>query len=227
MIRFDIRFRGPRGGRGLENIAQLPLEEGQPPLETEQGEQNYPLTIDLTPTELHGVIGIPLLFPKFLMPSWNEAQWKTFCEEAIDMIYGSIQEFFIQSTSLSLANMHKKEILADADSIVVDFRGDLFNGVLPIDQGGFKIGIYRKSNDWPVWLDVAPTFDLALQSANTIKQETGITNLVSAGKLTNILEFRGNNYSKFINSDSLIPIVALVSLVVGIIIGLLLCKFLF
>jgi hypothetical protein len=42
------------------------------------------------------------------MPCWNEAQWKTFCEEAIDMIYSSTQEFFIQSTSLSLANMHKR-----------------------------------------------------------------------------------------------------------------------
>jgi hypothetical protein len=172
------------------------------------------------------VISIPLLFPKFVMPCWNEAQWKTFCEEAIDMIYSSTQEFFIQSTSLSLANMHK-DILADADSIVVDFRGDLFNGVLPIDRGGFKIGIYRKSNDWPVWLDIAPTFDLALKSANTIKKETGITSVVSAGKLSSILEFRRNKYSEFINSDSLIPIVALVSLVVGIIIGLLLCKFLF
>jgi len=57
--------------------------------------------------------------------------------------------------------------------------------------GGYKVGVYRSGNNWPVWLGIQPTYDLALKEAESIRAEAELPknkSITATGKLSNVLK---------------------------------------
>jgi hypothetical protein len=52
-------------------------------------------------------------------------------------------------------------------------------------------GVYRSGNNWPVWVSIQPTYDLALKEAEKIRIEAGLPkgkSITAAGALSNFLK---------------------------------------
>jgi hypothetical protein len=114
-------------------------------------------------------------------------------DSEIGFFHNFVDEAVVQCLSLALVSNHERRtgILRTTDEVVVDFRGDLPNKYLPMMSGGYKVGVYRSGNDWPVWLSIQPTYDLALKEAESIRAEANLPknkSVAAAGALANYLK---------------------------------------
>ncbi|HEV2594891.1 MAG TPA: hypothetical protein VGU01_06800 [Sphingomicrobium sp.] len=159
----------------------------------ESGEHLRPLSLEVEASDDHGIITIPVRLPRYLMPEWSQDDWSKFIGGEIGFFHSFVDEAVVQCLSLALAanDERRKEILREADGVVVDFRGDLPNAYLPMMSGGYKVGIYRSGNRWPLWLSIQPTYDLALKEAESIRAEANLPkgkSATAAGRLANFLK---------------------------------------
>jgi hypothetical protein len=141
----------------------------------------------------HGIITVPVRLPRYLMPEWSQADWMKFIDSEIGLFHSFVDEAVVQCLSLALVadDDMRKNILRTADQVVVDFRGDLPNKYLVMMLGGYKVGVHRSGNNWPVWLSIQPTYDLALKEAERIRAEAGLPknkSITAAGKLSDFLK---------------------------------------
>jgi len=183
-------------GKGLiarfepsERVTDIHLRQTQ----LEPGEHRRELSIAAEVSRDHGIITVPVRLPRYLMPEWSQADWTKFIDDEIGFFHNFVDEAVVQCLSLALvaADDRRKEILRTADEVVVDFRGDLPNKYLMMVLGGYKVGVYRSGNNWPVWLGIQPTYDLALKEAERIRVEAGLPknkSITAAGKLSSFLK---------------------------------------
>lgn len=139
----------------------------------------------------HGIITVPVRLPRYLMPEWSQANWMKFIDSEIVLFHKFVDEAVVQCLSLALVadDNQRKHILRTANEVVLDFRGDLPNKYLAMTLGGYKVGVYRSGNNWPVWLSVQPTYDLALKEAERIRAEAGLPknrSITATGMLANL-----------------------------------------
>jgi hypothetical protein len=163
----------------------------QPPLEP--GEHRRELRVEAEVSRDHGIITVPVRLPRYLMPEWSQADWMKFIDSEVGFFHNFVDEAVVQCLSLALVadDDRRKEILRTANEVVVDFRGDLPNKYSAMMLGGYKIGVYRSGNNWPVWLSIQPTYDLALKEAENIRAEAGLPknkSITATGKLSNFLK---------------------------------------
>jgi len=139
----------------------------------------------------HGLLTIPLRLPRYLMPGWGQKEWASFIDSEVGFFYNAIDEAVVLCLSLAIADNEsfQSEVLRTANEVVIDFRGDLPNKYLAMVLGGYKVGVYRSGNNWPIWLSIQPTYDLALKEAEKIRAEAGLPRkaIVSTGALQNFL----------------------------------------
>jgi hypothetical protein len=153
------------------------------------GEHRRELTVEAEVSRDHGIITVPVRLPRHLMPEWSQADWMKFIDSEIGFFHSFVDEAVVQCLSLALVanDDRRKEILRTANEVVLDFRGDLPNMFLPMMLGGYKVGVYRSGNSWPVWLSIQPTYDLALKEAERIRAEAGLPknkSITAVGKLS-------------------------------------------
>ncbi len=185
---FKVRF--VPDGRGL--VAHFDfgtLQQYRP----EPGEHRRELMVEAEVSRDHGIITVPVRLPRYLKPEWSQHDWMKFIDGEIGFFHNFVDEAVVQCLSLALVAEDDKraDILRTADEVVVDFRGDLPNKYLPMMLGGYKIGVHRSGNNWPVWLSIQPTYDLALKEAESIAAEAGLPktkSITAAGKLSNFLK---------------------------------------
>jgi hypothetical protein len=127
------------------------------------------------------------------MPEWGEAEWAKLLDEETGFFHGTIDEAVVQTLSLAITNHkdHRAEVLRTANEVVIDFRGDLPNKYLAMMLGGYKVGVYRSGNNWPIWLSIQPTYDLAVKEAESIAAEAGLPkgkSVSAVGALSNFLK---------------------------------------
>jgi hypothetical protein len=127
------------------------------------------------------------------MPEWSQADWVKFIDGEIGFFHNFVDEAVVQCLSLALveADDRRKEILRTANEVVIDFRGDLPNKYLAMMLGGYKVGVYRSGNNWPVWLGIQPTYDLALKEAESIRAEAELPknkSITATGALSSFLK---------------------------------------
>src|SRR5947209_5140685 len=174
----------PDENRGLKPRYQNPSGWEDRP---EPGERRAPITCEVEVTREHGVMTFPVRLPRYLMPEWSQEEWGDFIESQIGFLHNFTDEAVVQCLSLALCSLpdRRKEILGTANGIVIDFRGDLPNMYLPMMLGGYKIGVYRSGNNWPIWIGIQPTYDLALKEAESIRVEAGLpkNSVTAAGAL--------------------------------------------
>jgi hypothetical protein len=149
------------------------------------------MELDAELSKDHGILTVPLRFPRYLMPGWGQKEWASFIDGEIGFFYNTIDEAVVLCLSLAIADNEsfRSEVLRTANEVVIDFRGDLPNKYLAMVLGGYKIGVYRSGNNWPIWLSIQPTYDLALKEAEKIREEAGLPRkaIVSTGALQNFL----------------------------------------
>jgi hypothetical protein len=159
----------------------------------EPGEHRRELRVEAEVSRDHGIITVPVRLPRYLMPEWSQADWTNFIDSEIGFFHNFVDEAVVQCLSLALvaADDRRKEILRTANEVVVDFRGDLPNMYSPMVLGGYKVGVYRSGNNWPIWLSIQPTYDLALKEAESIRADAGLPknkSITATGTLANFLK---------------------------------------
>ncbi len=158
----------------------------------EPGEKRRELMIEAEVSPDHGIMTVPVRLPRYLRPEWSQADWNKFVDGEIGLLLNFVDEAVVQGLSLALVadNDIRKSILRTGDEVVIDFRGDLPNKYLPMVLGGYKVGVYRSGNNWPAWLSIQPTYDLALKEAESIRTEAGLPkkSITTTGKLSNFLK---------------------------------------
>jgi hypothetical protein len=184
-----VRFV-PNGGGLVAHFDLGALHQYQ----LDPGEHRRELMVEAEVSRDHGIITVPVRLPRYLMPEWSQADWIKFIDSEIGLFHSSVDEAVVQCLSLALVadDDRRKEILRAADEVVIDSRGDLPNKYLPMMLGGYKVGVYRSGNRWPVWLGIQPTYDLALKEAESIRAEAGLPknkSITVAGKLSDYLNY--------------------------------------
>jgi hypothetical protein len=186
--RYQHVIRFVPDGKGLKPRYQNPSGYEEDP---EVGECRAEVRCEAEVSRDHGVMTFPVRLPRYLMPEWSQDEWASFIESQIGFFHNFTDEAVVQCLSLALCSRseRRKEILSTANGIVIDFRGDLPNMYLPMMLGGYKIGVYRSGNDWPIWLSIQPTYDLAIKEAESIRVEAGLPkkSVTAAGALSNFL----------------------------------------
>ncbi|MGY8664144.1 hypothetical protein Q3C01_17500 [Bradyrhizobium sp. UFLA05-109] len=190
---FNVRFSP--NGKGLVARFDAPehMRARTGPAPAEPGEHCRELSLDADASRDHGIITLPVRLPRYLMPEWSQDDWSEFVDSEIGFFYNFVDEAVVQCLSLALAANDERriEILRTADDVVVDFRGDLPNKYLPMMSGGYKVGVHRSGNSWPIWLSIQPTYDLALKKAESIRAEANLPKnkpVTAAGALANYLK---------------------------------------
>jgi hypothetical protein len=163
----------------------------QTSLEPEEHRRELSIAADVSRD--HGIITVPVRLPRYLMPEWSQADWSKFVNNEIGYFHNFVDEAVVQCISLALVadGGRRKEIVRTANEVVVDFRGDLPNAYLAMTLGGYKIGVYRSGNNWPIWLGIQPTYDLALKEAESIRAEAELPkdkSIIATGALSNFLK---------------------------------------
>jgi hypothetical protein len=143
----------------------------------------------------HGVVTIPVRLPRHLAPHWSPDAWEVFFRREANFLCSHIDESLLLYLSLAMSQEqgHRRQLLKDAEQVVIDFRGDLPNKLLPMTLGGYKIGVYRRGQDWPAWLSIQPSQVDAFAEARRIRQEAGLAKskawLAPVGKLRGFVQF--------------------------------------
>jgi hypothetical protein len=142
-----------------------------------------------------------------------------------------MDECVVQGLSLAIVSdaERRKAVLQDAEQVVIDYRGDLPNLYLPMMLGGYKVGVYRRGNSWPIWMSIQPTYDLALKEAEKLREQVGIPQsdkaIVAVEELANSVKVKRDykGLVGFIQSDESfvknIRSVLTLSIGVGILVG--------
>jgi hypothetical protein len=155
----------PLNSDGLETVRFIPERRGlkalfaspySPPRSDSIHEAT--LSVDAELTSDHGVIAIPVRLPRYLMPEWTQQQWGELINCELGFFHNFVDETVAQGLSLAIINDkdRRAEVLRTANEVLIDFRGDLPNKYLPMMLGGYKIGVYRSGNNWPIWLSKQP-----------------------------------------------------------------------
>lgn len=171
---------------------------------TDSDEAVREINLDLSPSQSHGIIYLPLRFPKFLAPAWKDKQWDAFLDEHLNAISDTMDEYLVQTTSLCIAESNRDELLRSTESVVIDVRGALWNRYSPSVLEGFKIGVYRSGTGWPAWLNIEPTVDRALGTARKVCAEAGLDpkkSIQLIGKAKNLGSAAGLGFDAFIYSS--------------------------
>jgi len=180
---WKIRFSPESDGLTTKNLR---LRSG----EIRSGEYDRSLSIRVDASRDHGLMTVPIRLPRYLMPQWSTDDWIDFIDEEIDFFNRCVDECTVQYLSLAIVakEERKREILKEAEQVVIDFRGDLPNRCLALMLGGYKVGVNRKGHDWPIWLSIQPTYDLAIDEGMKIRKEANISKpndtLLAIGALT-------------------------------------------
>jgi hypothetical protein len=191
----NVRF--VPSGDGLAARFEAAIHETNPrkvnPAPLGPGEHLRLLSLGVEATQDHGIMTIPVRLPRYLMPEWSQDDWSKFIGSQIGFFHQLVDEAVVQCLSLALAanDERRTEILRKADGVVVDFRGDLPNAYLPMMSGGYKVGVYRSGNGWPIWLSIQPTYDLALKEAESIRASANLPkgkSVTAAGRLASFLK---------------------------------------
>jgi len=133
------------------------------------------LQIDFDVTDSHGIMSFDLLFPKFIHPTFSNDEWKALLNKNQSAILSTIQEYLIQTVSLISTYHSKEDILLGADSVVIDLRGALGREHMKgADDEGFKVGVYKANTNWPSWVYIQPTIDLAIERGAELADECNI-----------------------------------------------------
>jgi hypothetical protein len=198
------RFRFVPNGKGLDARYEIPRFSPTP---LEPGEYSREITLGVEASQDHGIITVPVRLPRYLMPGWSQDDWSQFIDSEVGFVHKFVDEAIVQCLSLALVadSDRRKEILRTADEVVVDFRGDLPNKYLPMMLGGYKVGVYRSGNKWPVWLSIQPTYDLAHKEAERIRTEAGLPknkSITAAGKLADYLNVKTPLGSPILSSSA-------------------------
>jgi hypothetical protein len=88
--------------------------------------------------------------------------------------------------------------------------------------GGYKVGVHRSGNSWPIWLSIQPTYDLASKEAESIRTEANLPkkkSVTAVGALANYLK-SGLGSPILSNSPSEIGIRGWIAIAAVTIIGL-------
>lgn len=190
---YENEMRFVRERRGLKSQYQQPSGFVD---NLEAGERRARLSCEVEVSRDHGVMTFPVRLPRYLMPEWSQEEWGSFIESEIRFLHDFTDEAVVQCLSLALCSQseRRKDILSTTNGIVIDFRGDLPNKYLAMMLGGYKVGIYRSGNNWPIWLSIQPTYDLALAEAESIRAETGLpkSSITAVGALANFLNCKTN-----------------------------------
>jgi hypothetical protein len=186
---FKVRFVPKDKGLTARFEPEASFRTRQP----EPGEYDRKLSVAVEASRDHGIVTIPVRLPRYLMPEWSQAEWSRLVDYEIGFFHNFVDEAVVQCLSLALVanDDRRKEILRTANEVVVDFRGDLPNKYLPMMLGGYKIGVYRSGNNWPIWLSIEPTYDLAQLKAESIRTEAGLPkdkSITATGALANYLK---------------------------------------
>ncbi|MDO9298659.1 hypothetical protein [Bradyrhizobium sp.] len=176
----------------LSKFFEDTVRETMRPAPLGAGEHRRELSLGVDASQDHGIITIPVRLPRYLMPDWSQEDWSKFIDGEIGFFHNFVDETVVQCLSLALAanDERRAEILRTADEVVVDFRGDLPNKYLPMILGGYKVGVHRSGNSWPIWLSIQPTYDLASKKAESIRAEANLPknkSVTAAGALANYL----------------------------------------
>jgi hypothetical protein len=192
---FKVRFVPERKGliahfESRERVAYLGIVRQT---QLEPGEHRRELSVAADVSQDHGIITVPVRLPRYLMPEWSQADWMKFIDSERGFLHSFVDEAVVQCLSLALVadDDRRKEILRTANEVVIDFRGDLPNKYLPMMLGGYKVGVHRSGNNWPIWLSIQPTYDLALKEAESIRAEAGLPknkSITATGALANFLK---------------------------------------
>ena len=180
-------------GKGMVTRFQSPDRDTKYGASREPGELRRELSVNAETSQYHGIITVPVRLPRYLMPEWSTHDWSQFVDSEIGFFHNFVDEAIVQCLSLALVGdkERRKEIMRTANEVVIDFRGDLPNKYLAMMLGGYKVGVYRSGNNWPVWMSIQPTYDLALKEAEAIRVEVGLPkgkSITSAGALSNFLK---------------------------------------
>lgn len=159
----------------------------------EVGQYDRNLAIRVEASRDHGLITVPIRLPRHLMPEWSTQDWINFIDGEVRWLTAGLDECAVLNLSLAIADVEerRRNLLKEAKQVVIDFRGDLPNGHLPMMLGGYKVGIYRSGNYWPIWLSIQPTYDLAIREAESICEEARISksdpSIIAVGKLADVV----------------------------------------
>ena len=134
------------------------------------------LEIDAEITRDHGTMNVPVRLPRHLMPEWSQEEWDSFITSELGMFSDFVDEAIVVGLSLAIASRDKlrKEVLQASNAVVIDFRGDIPNGWFAMMWGGYKIGVYRSGQGWPIWMSIAPTYDLAIEEEKKLRDQAGL-----------------------------------------------------
>ena len=150
------------------------------------------MDLDAEVSKDHGLLTIPLRLPRYLMPEWGHEEWAKLIDGEGGFFHNAMDEALVICLSLAIADnkSFRSEVLRTASEVVIDFRGDLPNKYLAMVLGGYKVGVYRSGNNWPIWLSIQPTYDLAVKEAEKIRDEAGLPKkaIVPAGALADFLK---------------------------------------
>lgn len=142
----------------------------------------------------HGIMTVPVRLPRHLMPEWSQEEWDSFIADELGMFYNFVDEAVVIGLSLAIASKTtlRKEVLQTANGVAMDFRGDVPNGWFGMMWGGYKIGVYRSGQGWPIWMSIAPTYDLAIDEAKKLSDEAGLPKkaIQATGALLNSLKVK-------------------------------------
>jgi hypothetical protein len=145
------------------------------------------MVLDAELSKDHGLLTIPLRLPRYLMPEWGQEEWAKLIDGEGSFFYNAMDEALVLCLSLAIADNQdfRSAVMRTASEVVIDFRGDLPNKYLPMMLGGYKVGVYRNGNNWPIWLSIQPTYDLALKEAEKIRDEAKLPQkaIISTGAL--------------------------------------------
>jgi hypothetical protein len=187
------RVRFVPEGKGLVARFQSPDSDARYAPSPEPGECRRDLSVAADISQHHGIITFPVRLPRYLMPEWSQDDWVKFVVSEIGFFHDFIDEAVVQGLSLAIVadGDRRKEVIRTANEVVIDFRGDLPNKYLAMMLGGYKVGVYRSGNNWPIWLSIQPTYDLAVKEAESIAAEAGLPkgeSISAAGALSRFLK---------------------------------------
>lgn len=185
-LALNIRFRPENDGLTL--VAAID--------DIRSDEHERPLSVAVDLSKDHGLMTVPVRLPRYLMPQWSYIEWGEFLDFELGFFQRCIDECVVHCLSLALATNDdfRGTILHNAEQVVVDFRGDLPNKYLPMMLGGYKVGVHRTGNNWPFWMSIQPTYDLALEKCEELRNEANIPKtknaIIAVQALSNFLKVK-------------------------------------
>ena len=134
------------------------------------------LEIDAEITRDHGTMNVPVRLPRHLMPEWSQDEWIALLR--VNSVCSAIsltkRSWSGCPSRLRPGISCARKFFKTSNAVVIDFRGDIPNGWFAMMWEGYKIGVYRSGQGWPIWMSIAPTYDLAIEEAKKLRDQAGL-----------------------------------------------------